>query len=316
MPRELADVLHYFLPELRPAAASAPTPGEARTVQPEATPTTPASSPDVPRLPQSPPRSDRVEAPAPACEAPATPGTAPPRGATLRSTRATLPVVAVPIGDQDVVRAALVWNLTVEVARHGGRALLLRPQAAVASGAWPATGRGPMGVEVVCCPARSLGDLYRAAVDLALLWASEAPEGGLVFVQVPPAWLLAPGDGAALLRWLLLLTTCDPTDVRDTYGLAKLALRAQPAAEIGITVHGARRRESAQRTFETLSRTAREHLGRRFESYGLLVDDLHVYRAVVERRPIGLAHPQSLAARALHDVAGLLLEDARHLNTC
>jgi MinD-like ATPase involved in chromosome partitioning or flagellar assembly len=40
------------------------------------------------------------------------------------------------------------------------------------------------------------------------------------------------------------------------------------------------------------------------------MDDLHVYRSIVARRPIGLEHPQSPAARALHDVAGLLLDDA------
>jgi MinD-like ATPase involved in chromosome partitioning or flagellar assembly len=46
------------------------------------------------------------------------------------------------------------------------------------------------------------------------------------------------------------------------------------------------------------------------QSYGLLVDALHVYRAIVAQRPIGLAHPQSPAARALRDVAQLLLTDA------
>ena len=35
------------------------------------------------------------------------------------------------------------------------------------------------------------------------------------------------------------------------------------------------------------------------------------HRAIVARRPIGLEHPQSPAARALRDVARLVLEDAR-----
>lgn len=300
MPRELADVLHYFLPEHGRAAAAdeALRAGDAVPVVDLPGARTRAPSPDAPKSALA-PTHERLAS----------------RHARLApgAPRTTLPVVAVPVGDQDVVRAALLWNLAVEVARRGGRSLLLRPETEPASAAWPDAGRGPMGIEVETCPARNLGDLYRSAVDLALLQASEAPGGGLVFVQVPPTWLRAPGDGAALLRWLLLFTTCDPSDVRDAYGLAKLAVRAQPAAEIGITVHGARGREEAERIFDTLTRTGREHLGRGFESYGLLVDDLHVYRAVVERRPIGLAHPQSLAARALHDVAGLLLEDARHL---
>ena len=295
-------MLHYFLPELERGDAEAES---LAPTSPHPTSSRPAARTGVPSAPPIAPKPGGMGSPKTFASPHArfVPGTAP----------ATLPVVAVPVGDQDVVRAALLWNLAVEVARHGGRALLLRPESDQASAAWPDAGRGPMGVEVVSCPARDLGGLYRSAVELALLWASEAPGGGLVFVQVPPTWLRSPGDGSALLRWLLLFTTCDPSDVRDAYGLAKLAVRAEPAADVGITVHGAHGREEAERIFDTLARTGRDHLGRRFESYGLLVDDLHVYRAVVERRPIGLAHPQSLAARALHDVAGLLLEDARHL---
>jgi MinD-like ATPase involved in chromosome partitioning or flagellar assembly len=41
------------------------------------------------------------------------------------------------------------------------------------------------------------------------------------------------------------------------------------------------------------------------------ISDLHIYRAIVAQRPIGLEHPQSRAARALRDVASLLLADAK-----
>ena len=44
-------------------------------------------------------------------------------------------------------------------------------------------------------------------------------------------------------------------------------------------------------------------------SYGVLLEDLQVYRALTQRRPIGLSAPQSRPARALRDVARLLLED-------
>ena len=74
---------------------------------------------------------------------------------------------------------------------------------------------------------------------------------------------------------------------------------------------GARRVGDAERAFGRLAATALRHLRHPVVSYGLLVDDLHVYRAIVARRPIGLEHPQSRAARALRDVARLLLDDAR-----
>ena len=71
MPRELGDVLHYFLDEA----------GEA------------------------------------------------PDGEVCASVEArALPTIAVPLGERDVVRAAFVWNLAVELARAGTRPLLLAPE--------------------------------------------------------------------------------------------------------------------------------------------------------------------------------------------
>ncbi len=114
-----------------------------------------------------------------------------------------------------------------------------------------------------------------------------------------------------LLRWVLLLSTTDARDLLETYALAKQLFRTSKAVRVGITIHGARRVEEARRAFERVTRVAARHLGRSPVSYGLLVDDLHVYRAIVARRPIGLEHPQSPAARALRDVAQTVLEDAR-----
>ncbi|MFP8872973.1 MAG: hypothetical protein VCB42_00250, partial [Myxococcota bacterium] len=63
--------------------------------------------------------------------------------------------------------------------------------------------------------------------------------------------------------------------------------------------------------FLHLSEVAERRLGRSLVSYGALVDDLHVYRAIVARRPIGLAHPQSAAAHSLRDVAEMLFRTAK-----
>ena len=64
-------------------------------------------------------------------------------------------------------------------------------------------------------------------------------------------------------------------------------------------------------SFGTLANAAWRQLQLSLTSYGLLVDDLHVYQAIVAQRPIGMVHPQSPAARSMGDVAQLLLEDAR-----
>ncbi len=67
----------------------------------------------------------------------------------------------------------------------------------------------------------------------------------------------------------------------------------------------------AEAAFSRLADATSRRLGLPLTSYGLLVDDLHVYRAIVAQRPIGMVHPQSPAARSMGDVAQLLLEDAR-----
>ncbi len=258
---------------------------------------------------------DHFLPPAPQGDAPA----GPPRERVLRALDgpsrlerpAALPLVSLPIGDRDVVRAALVWNLAVEVARQGAAATLLAPQPDEASPLWPEAGRGPLGTEVVYTQAQTLGELSRTALDLAVARAADASDG-VVLVRVPPSWLASAGDGRALLRWVLLLASPERAELREAYRLAKLVTRAGESARVGLTVHGVRRIDEAARAFDHVADVAHRHLGHGLVSYGLLVDDLHVYRAIVARRPIGLEHPQSRAARALRDVAKLLLEDARN----
>jgi len=224
---------------------------------------------------------------------------------------AALPIIALPIGDRDVVHAAFAWNLVVEAARLGANATLLAPADPAAASLWPPSGRGPVGAKLELVRAANLRELNRAALDAAVARAADAKNGGVILARVPPAWLNGASDGRALLRWVLLFAATESEDLRETYRLAKRVVRIGPAPRIGITIHGARRIEEAERAFSRLADTAQRHLGHSVVSYGLLVDDLHIYRAIVAHRPIGLEHPQSRAARALRDVARLLLDDAQ-----
>jgi hypothetical protein len=233
-------------------------------------------------------------------------------GSSRRTDRpAALPIVSIPIGGRDVVRAAYAWNLAVEVARRGASATLLAPADLEPSPLWPEPGLGPVGVEVVLSDARSFGDLNRAALDIAVSRAADSDEGGVVFVSVPPPWFDAAETGRALMRWILLFAAAEKRDMMEAYSLVKRISAANGAARVGVTIHGVRRVRQAEQAFERLADVSLRYLALSLASYGLLVDDLHVYRAIVARRPIGLEHPQSRAARALRDVAGLLLEDAR-----
>lgn len=264
MPRDLGDVIDYFLPDRRAQGAPARRSVEARS--------DPAPQPQRP---------------------------------------AALPIAALPIGGRDVVRAAFAWNLAVELARRGANATLLAPASPEPSLLWPEPGPGPIGAELVLAPCGGIPDLARAALDLAVERAADAPDGGVVLVRVPPEWLREARDARALLRWVLLFATPEGAELHEAYALAKRVLAASPETRVGVTVHGVRRVGEAEAAFLRVAGVASRHLGARLLSYGFLVDDLHVYRAIAARRPVGLEHPQSRAARALGDVARLILEDAR-----
>ena len=124
-------------------------------------------------------------------------------------------------------------------------------------------------------------------------------------------------SGGLIVRLLFIVLpkpALHQRDLTEAYGIAKMVLRAQPSANVGVTVHGAAGLREAQEAFGRLAGSVRRHLGRSLTSYGLLVDDLDIYRAIVARRAIGLSHPESPAALALRDVAKMVFEGARVAN--
>jgi len=239
MPRDLADVLHLFAPEL--AGAEEP-------------------------------------APIPAC-------------------------VGVPIGSADRTALALVRNLAVETARQGARVSLLAPRALdVGAGSQPLLG--------VATPA--VADQPGALVTGSERALREAPrfERAFVFAALPGVWLGKASDVAPLLRWTLTLVRPDEASLADAaYALDAIATTA-PGARLGVTVYGVRTVAEARDCFEHLALRSEQRLGRTLTSYGILVDDVRLSRSIVTGRPIPLASPHSGAARALADVASLLLADA------
>ena len=84
---------------------------------------------------------------------------------------------------------------------------------------------------------------------------------------------------------MLLFTSADSRDLLETYGIAKILLGLHSSARVGVTVHGASEIPQAEQAFARLARCSERHLGRDLSSYGLLVDDLHVYRAIAAQRP-------------------------------
>lgn len=284
MPRDLADVLHYFLPELDEAPPSAVTSGPPDRIH--------DVHGEAEQSGHGAPSSRETGAP---------PEIAPP----------AIPVLGLPLGDRDVMGAAIAWNLAVETARLGTTTILLAPESDRGSPLWPEPGVGPLGCELLFCPAKDLDSLLDAADLLASPMTASGRSDGIVFVRIPPAWLLADPKDGERLRWMLLLSGARTRDLDETTRLALALQSKHRQVELGVTIHGVESIDAAREAFDSLAGRIEAESVNPISSYGLLVDDLHVYRAIAAQRPVGLAHPQSPAARALMDVARLLVGDAR-----
>lgn len=231
----------------------------------------------------------------------------------LPEDRAPLPepaLVAVPVAPRDVARQALLWNLSVEIARQGAPAALVVPRAGGCA-PWPGAGRGPLGAELVESRAPGLGALVDASRSAASRAASRSAEAPLVLVAVPLADLRKDADAGPLLRRVLLLTRPDERELVETWAALDAIAEQSRDADIGACVFGVRSLADARRTFEGLAALAELELERTLTSYGVLIDDVHLSRSIVSQRPIILAQPGSPAARSLADVATLLLADTR-----
>jgi len=227
---------------------------------------------------------------------------------------ASLPILTVPFPADDVLRAALVYNLAVSLARTGLQVSVVVPDSGNACDSWPDLDPQPLGLQLILAKAQELAEIGRAALDVAVGRLPDARDGGVVLACVPSAWIFETERPArALLRWCLLLSLPDGNSLRSCYAMAKRVCALESGARVGVTLHGVRSLRQAALAFERVARVAATQLGVRLESYGLLVDDLHVYRSIAARRSVALAHPQAPAALALAEVATLIGADSREL---
>jgi len=291
VPRDLADVLHYFMPELT-----------ADEDQPEALVRSTQNAPRIaPKIaPQHAPQNSL--------------------GAPRSETRAreqqtsALPLAALPVADHEIVRASLIGSLAVEIAALGGNATILTPATPNAEKLFPQRLCQSPRTRVQVTQAEDLASLHSAAVELAEAERADESQGGVVLVRIPPKWLRGADHATELLDWLLLFTSTDQRNLANTYALAAMVLKENPTAEIGITVHGAKGRRDAEAAFGRLARSVEQRLGLSLASYGLLVEDLDIYRALVGGTTVGRTYPGSLSAQSLRAAAKLVFERACKAN--
>jgi hypothetical protein len=202
--------------------------------------------------------------------------------------------VHTPVGTGEVLRAGWLWNLALELRERGCASRLVAP----AGGALAAFA----GADATLAPSEGELDsaFARAARELPV-----AEGGRWLFLLAPRAEAPCAPD------LLLLLVTPDPADQARACAQVAERTRRRPCPRVGVTVHGVRDLAHAEETYLAFA----ERCGRACEapltSYGVLLDDLAVYRAVGERRSLR-ARGCGEAVRSLADVARLLvLDDAQ-----
>ena len=107
-----------------------------------------------------------------------------------------------------------------------------------------------------------------------------------------------------MMVWVIvsavLMTSADRGDLETALQLARAIRSANPASEIGATIHGVSTIGQAKRAYEFLAGRCEAELSLALVSYGLLVDDLHVYRAIAAQRAIGFPVGHASAQQVWH----------------
>ena len=122
----------------------------------------------------------------------------------------------------------------------------------------------------------------------------------------------SPGIDDATLDFLsgaervLLVTTREPTSLRDTYAAAKAICARVPAASITLVVNQSSSDRDAAEAVKVIDDVALRFLNRRCDDWSWIEHDPTVGRAVRARRALALMYPRSPATLSLRRLAASL----------
>lgn len=107
---------------------------------------------------------------------------------------------------------------------------------------------------------------------------------------------------------MFVVTTPEPTAIRDAYGVIKVAAQQYSQKKISLVVNMARDPQEGRETAERLLNVSRRFLQVDLQFLGAIRADEHVVMAVKKQQPFVLLFPHSRAAENIREIAGTLLE--------
>jgi flagellar biosynthesis protein FlhG len=102
---------------------------------------------------------------------------------------------------------------------------------------------------------------------------------------------------------VLVVTSLEPTAIVDAYAIIKVLTSADPSAEVGLLVNGARNLAESDLVFRQLEVATTRFLHRRLHGYGFIQHDPAVRDAVLVQRPVVDHAPRSEASRCFRILA-------------
>jgi flagellar biosynthesis protein FlhG len=240
--------------------------------------------------------------------------------------------IAVTSGKGGVGKTQLSANIALLLARHGRRVLLVDADLGLASldlafGVHPQAdllsvvrGRtqlseivieaGP-GVSLLpACPGRfEMANLQSAERERLHAALRELAADYDTLVIDTGAGIGANSVGfAALASEILLVTTPDPTSLRDAYAMAKVLHRRAGVDVISVVANQVDSEAGGLDVYERLQGIARRFLSLELDYLGCVPKDESVSRAVVQGQPYVIGQPRCKAARALEGVVNKLMQ--------
>jgi flagellar biosynthesis protein FlhG len=112
---------------------------------------------------------------------------------------------------------------------------------------------------------------------------------------------------AALANEILLVTTPDPTSLRDAYAMAKVLHRRAGVDSLGVVANQVNSEAGGLEVYERLQGIAHRFLALELDYLGCVPKDESVSRAVAMGQPYVIGQPRCKAARALEVVVNKLI---------
>lgn len=231
-------------------------------------------------------------------------------------------IYCVASGKGGVGKTNVVVNLAISLQKRGHRVLIIDADLGMANvdvllGIYPevtlfdvffndrtlkdAIIEGPEGIQII--PGGS-GMIKMTTLD-PLQQSKLAEE----FVQLEDIDIILIDTGAgismnlmsfiAFSQEILVVTTPEPTAMTDAYGLLKVISELNLDRKIKVIVNRVSNKEIALFTFDRLKNTVEKFLRIKLEYLGYIMDDVRVTNAVMDRKPLILEYPNSIASKCL-----------------